>query len=157
MSAAPKGANTLQPIGPVSLFESLKAASERDREGMALAVFNELDHLGPMPVPPPKRFSDPSAYTRWRTEAVPIPEGLVPEFCELLEYNRFRTRVIEENVRRLRSTTWAECELRKLGKTDYAVVISQFHRTQWGIRGGVRLDEREREAQVQAVARNGRA
>jgi len=123
------------------------------QEAIALEVFHSMDSLAPQLVPHVDNFSNPTAYSRWQKGA-PMPEALVPEFAAYLAQLVARSGVIAENERRLRATTWAQWTLASHGKQDYADMLARFHREQWGI-AEVCSDSAEREAQVQAVARNG--
>lgn len=138
-------------LPPENLGEMLTAIAHRDTERLAIEVYQTLNEHSPRHVPPPKNVSNPAAIERWRRGGE-LPDTLLNEFAVWLSHTKNRSTVIEENVRRLRATTWAQMRLRNVG--DYWDVLAEWHRDQWGI-DEVCEDSADRELQVQAVARNG--
>lgn len=132
---------------PVGLGELLRS---RDTEKLAIETFHQLDNLHPQPVPKVEPFQDPAALRRWQSGSA-MPEPLVASFGRWLRETTARSAVVNENERKLRSSTWAQWRLRG---TDYEQHFIDFHRSKWGI-DHVCADSAEREEQVQARARHG--
>jgi len=126
----------------------------RDGDKIARGVFQQLDSLGPVHVPPPFVYSSNDvrkAFEEWRSGA-PLKDEHVEEFARWLEHTRTRSSRIGENERRLQTTIWAQERL--CGEGDYYARFADFHLDAWGVEHWSE-DPKERADQIKAAARRG--
>jgi hypothetical protein len=104
-----------------------------DKRAIARQVFEDRESLRPVPIPERVDYSDPLALERWRDGGpAPTDEARALEFSLWRKATAARVNAIEENKRRLRSSTWAEVTLRTTDP-DYARILAGFHREHWRI------------------------
>jgi hypothetical protein len=137
--------------GRATMPTVLAELKRRDGDKIARGVFQQLDLLGPVHVPPPFAISDPEIVKQWRAGGT-LKDEHVEEFARWLTHTTNRSAAIGENERRLNTTTWAQDRLR--ADSDYFEHFSQFHLERWGVEQWSD-DARERADQVKACARRG--
>jgi hypothetical protein len=125
----------------------------RDGDKIARGVWQSIDSLGPVHVPPPFAKSQGlrEAIKQWNHGGT-IDENNVEEFTQWLAHTTARSKAVAENERRLNTTIWAHERLR--WQSDYDERFAQFFLDAWGVEEW-RDDPQERADQVKACARKG--
>lgn len=133
---------------PATLMETLR---KRDTVAIALTVLHSCDELRPLAVP---RIAQPSnelaALLDARTPRN-VPEELKAEFKAWHATRMARMEAKAENLRRIRTTLWAEQCLRRHQRQEHEV-IRAFNRDVWFIHESASGDIAAREAQAREVA-----
>lgn len=135
----------------------LECIRTRDVVAIALEVLRELDNLVPaeIPVVPPRSLELEKAMAMWPPRSVgeDVEEKNKQPFIE--EHRRYCQAVLDragakaENLRRLRTTLWAEQCLRSHKRPEHEV-LRAFNRDEWFVPESAAIDVAEREAQVKA-------
>jgi len=101
---------------------------KREPQAMARALFDELERLGPLDVPPRPPFGNEEALRKWQ-RGEHVDDITLQSIPMWVRANKMRRNAIEGNRVRLRCVLWMHDRL----EDDFKAQLSDFLRDCWQI------------------------